>query len=136
MAPGYGQPGYGQQPYGTAGVGQRNGLGIAALICGILAVVTFWTVIGGIGFGIAAIVLGALGRGRVKRNEANNGGMALAGLILGAVGIVLLAGIVALGLSVLNSDSGKNLRSCLANAGSDQTAQLHCQQEFRKNFGN
>ena len=132
---GYAQPGYGQPPpYGTMATGPRNGLGTAALVCGILAVVFFWTVIGGVLLGIVAIVLGALGRGRAKRHEANNGGIALAGLILGVIGCVLSLAIVAFGLSVLNSHSGKTLRSCLRDAGSNAAAQQACTDKFQQDF--
>jgi hypothetical protein len=135
----YGQA-YGQAtaPYGSAppAAGARNGLGTAALVLGILAVITFWTVVGAILLGIAAIVTGALGRGRAQRREATNGGVALAGLILGVVSIVLLAGVIALGLSFLNSDSGKNLRSCLNDAGSSQEAQQACADKFQNDFNN
>ncbi|MEV6261717.1 DUF4190 domain-containing protein [Streptomyces sp. NPDC051784] len=87
---GYGYPGYpgyaGQQPWGPA---PANGLGIAAMVLGIIAVVGFcmWGL--GIILGILALIFGIIGRGRAKRGEATNGGMALAGIILGAVSIVI-----------------------------------------------
>ncbi len=66
-------------------------LAIVALVTGILSVLTC----GGCGvLSIAAIVTGVLGRSQIK---ASNGleqgdGMALAGLITGAVGLALGAG--------------------------------------------
>ncbi|HWU07845.1 MAG TPA: DUF4190 domain-containing protein [Streptomyces sp.] len=91
-APSYGYPGYpgygGQQPWGPA---PANGLGIAAMVLGIIAVVGFcmWGI--GIILGILALIFGIIGRGRAKRGEATNGGMALAGIILGSVSIVISA---------------------------------------------
>ncbi|MEV6951494.1 DUF4190 domain-containing protein [Streptomyces sp. NPDC051183] len=88
-----GQPGYaaypGQAPYGPYGPQPSNGFGTAALVLGIISVVACITSFFAIAIGIAAVVFGALGRGKANRGESTNGGMALAGIILGAVGIVL-----------------------------------------------
>ncbi|MGY0486075.1 DUF4190 domain-containing protein [Streptomyces sp. WG-D5] len=64
----------------------RNGLGTAALILGVIGAVSglipllFW--LAGI-LGLIALILGLTGRGRAKRGEATNKGIALAGTILG-----------------------------------------------------
>ncbi|WP_299533269.1 DUF4190 domain-containing protein [uncultured Streptomyces sp.] len=93
-----GYPGY--DPFGGHGwaPAPSNGMGTAALVLGIVAVVGIC--FGGIGalVGIPALVFGVLGRGRAKRGEANNGGMALAGIILGSIGVV--AGAAFLGFIV------------------------------------
>ncbi|MEE1798755.1 DUF4190 domain-containing protein [Streptomyces sp. JV176] len=93
---GYGYPGYPSAPYqgyGQTGWQQApsNGMGITALVLGILAVVTFcfWGV--GIILGVLALIFGFVGRGRAQRGEANNAGMALAGIILGAIGTLISA---------------------------------------------
>src|SRR5687767_11476175 len=85
----YGQQAYGQQPFGMPPppAGNRNGLGTVSLVLGILSLVTWFLFVGGL-FGIIAVVLGFLGRGKAKRGEASNGGMALAGIITGALGIL------------------------------------------------
>ncbi|MFF1560210.1 DUF4190 domain-containing protein [Streptomyces sp. NPDC058279] len=80
--PGYG-PGYPGHPQPS------NGLGVAAFVLGLLSLVACFTLVGPLVFGIVAVVLGALARGKAARGEATNGGLALAGLICGAVGIVL-----------------------------------------------
>lgn len=133
-APAYGAPAYGQQPgaFGVpAGSGSpKNGFGIAALVLGILSLVTSISVVGGILLGLAAIVFGVLGRGRANKGLANNGGMALTGLILGAVGLVISIVIaVAVGSLLSRGDFG-NLTECLDAAGSDQAAQQDCSAEF------
>ena len=128
------QPAWGKQPYGTAVAAPRNGLGTAALVVGILAVLGVITVFGGVVLGLVALVLGLVARGRVKRGEATNGGAALAGVILGVVAMLLSIGIVVAGVSILNSDSGKKLQDCLRNAGQDQAAVQQCQREFKDNL--
>ncbi|MGR4884163.1 hypothetical protein ACIPUC_32785 [Streptomyces sp. LARHCF249] len=86
--PGY--PGYpGTASYPPYAGPRSNGFGVTALVLGILSVVGCITSVLGIGIGIGAVVFGALGKGKATRGEADNGGMALAGIILGAIGIVL-----------------------------------------------
>uniref|UniRef100_A0AAU3GS34 DUF4190 domain-containing protein n=1 Tax=Streptomyces sp. NBC_01401 TaxID=2903854 RepID=A0AAU3GS34_9ACTN len=103
----YGYPGYpgygGQQPWGPA---PANGLGIAAMVLGIIAVAGFCMWGFGIILGILALIFGIVGRGRARRGEATNPGMALSGIILGSISIVISA--VFLGFliwAVANDDS-------------------------------
>lgn len=131
---GYGTPaGYGA-PHGQPPRSPKNGFGIAALVLGILGLLTS-LFFGGIVFGIPAIVLGALGRGRAKRREATNGGMALAGLVLGVVSLLISAAVIALGVSLLNSDSGRDYQDCLRDAAGDRAAIEQCAQEFSEQVG-
>ncbi|MFD3946205.1 DUF4190 domain-containing protein [Streptomyces sp. NPDC058579] len=73
-------------------VAVRNGLGTAALILGIIGTVSglipllFW--LAGI-LGVIALILGLVGRGRVKRREANNKGVTTTGAILGLAALIL-----------------------------------------------
>ncbi|MEU6863109.1 DUF4190 domain-containing protein [Streptomyces sp. NPDC046876] len=98
--PGY--PGYGAYPYGAQ---PRNGFGVTALVLGIIAVVGCFTSFLAVALGIAAVVFGVLGRGKARRGEATNGGMALAGIILGAIGIVLGAALLVIGIiGILDRD--------------------------------
>ncbi|MCM2411384.1 DUF4190 domain-containing protein [Streptomyces sp. RKAG290] len=85
--PGY--PGYGQNGWG--GPQPANGLGIASMVLGIIAVAGFCMYGLGIILGVLALIFGLIGRGRVSRGEADNGGVALAGIILGSIGIVVSA---------------------------------------------
>ncbi|MFF0426034.1 DUF4190 domain-containing protein [Streptomyces sp. NPDC004520] len=81
-----------QVPPAAAPQAMRNGLGTAALILGIIGTVSgfiplfFW--LAGI-LGLIALVLGLVGKGRVKRGEANNKGVALTGAILGLAALIL-----------------------------------------------
>lgn len=126
----------------------RNGMGTAALIVGILAILSCWIpVLGLIGLvlGIVAIILGAIGRGRAKRMEANNGGVAMAGLVLGVlsvlVSIVVSVLIFVLGFSFLQAGGGQSLQQlqqCITqaqNAGGPagvQQAIQQCQAQFEQ----
>lgn len=137
-----GQPGWGgqagQQQWGGGGAppagGRRNGLGTAALVLGVLALVLCWTIVGGIVLGIAAIVLGVLGRSRARKGEASNGGMAVAGLVLGVLGLLAAGAIIALGIAAFNSADFQNLTDCLESA-QDQSQVEDCQREFEDSFG-
>ncbi|MFE7039469.1 DUF4190 domain-containing protein [Streptomyces atratus] len=85
-----------QQPYApaqTPGVHPaRNGLGIAALVLGVIGAVSglipflFW--LAGI-LGVIALILGLAGRGRAKRGEATNKGMTTFGAVLGLISLIL-----------------------------------------------
>lgn len=60
-------------------------MAIAALILGICSLVFSWVPFLGIGCGIAATILGAIGKGK----NPDKRGMAIAGLVMGIIGIVL-----------------------------------------------
>ncbi|MEU9506783.1 DUF4190 domain-containing protein [Micromonospora sp. NPDC048170] len=108
-APGqpYGQQPYGQQPYqdpygqqaypppmypnaGFTGKGpgqQQNTLGLVSMILGIASIPLVCCYLG-IPLGIAALVTGWLGKQKADQGQAGNS-QALAGLICGAIGVVL-----------------------------------------------
>lgn len=73
----------------TAPPRPRNGMGTAALVLGILAILTCWLPIVGFVLGLIALVLGVVGRGRVKKMQATNGGVAVAGLVLGVLSVIV-----------------------------------------------
>lgn len=86
--PGY-SGGGGEPRYGEP----SNGMGTAALVCGIIAVVLSF--IPGINWfswplGILAIVFGAIGWGRANKGRATNKGIAITGLVLGILSFFTL----------------------------------------------
>jgi hypothetical protein len=86
--PGYGQPGYGQPSYNPAGFVEdpgTDGFSIAALVCSIGGAVMILPVIGS----ILGVIFGIMGLNRIKVSGQKGHGMALAGLIIGAVGLLL-----------------------------------------------
>ena len=112
-----------------------SGLAVAALVLGVLALITCWTVIGGVLGGLLAIVLGFFALSRVKRGLGGGRGMAITGIVLGALGLVLAVALVSVGLSFLNSDTGQQLQECLQKAGDDMAAQEQCRRELQDDLG-
>lgn len=123
-------------PYGDYHPGvpmpPRNGLGVAALVLAVIALVASCSVAGGLVLGIAAIVVGVLARGRVNRGEANNGGVATTGIILGAVAVVISLAFIALYSRVFNEYGGGDLVSCVQDAGGDNNRVQQCMDEFQQ----
>ena len=94
--PGYGQP-YGAPPPGYAPVIPTNSKATAALITGITTLVLSWCC--GLGvFGLVAVVLGMKGRSEVRQSQGTQTGegLALAGIITGAIAVVVGVLVVAL----------------------------------------
>lgn len=121
-------------------------MGVAALVLGILAILFCWTAVGGIVFGILAIVLGALGAGRARRGQATNRGVAIGGVVTGVLGLivgVVLAVIFVVAGVFFTSKGGQGLvqqaRECLqqqtARGVSPQQAQQTCQQQLQQQGG-
>lgn len=85
--------------------GQTNGLAIAALVVGIVAVVSGWIPFWGLLVGATAVVLGILGL-----KKATGKGMAIAGIITGALGalwglVVVVFFIIAITLSATTANT-------------------------------
>lgn len=96
-------PAYGQQPggYGYQSTPKTNGLAIASLVLGIAQI--FLCIIGG----ILALVFGYISRRQIDESGGTQGGrgMAIAGIILGWIGIGLgIAYIVVIIIAVIVSD--------------------------------
>ena len=105
----------------------KNGLGTASLV---VAIISLFTIFGGIILGVVAVILGFLGRGRVKRGEATNGGVAIAGIVLGVLSILVSVAAIAIAVWSFNSVGGTDYVECLSRAGSDQQAVQDCADEF------
>ncbi|WP_158726358.1 DUF4190 domain-containing protein [Tomitella fengzijianii] len=90
--PGYGPYGYPGQPPTRP---PRNGIGIAALVVGIIALlfgIIPFIGLGGIVLGVIGVVLGIVALSKVRSGDADNKGVSIAGLVLS--GLAILAGIV------------------------------------------
>jgi Domain of unknown function (DUF4190) len=80
MDPGYGYP-PGVPLYGYAPVQKTNGLAVASLVCSLV-----W--LGGLG-SILAVVFGFIARSQIRKSDGNvqGNGLAVAGIIIGFVGV-------------------------------------------------
>src|SRR5215475_8775668 len=89
--PQYGPPSYQAAPY-TSGAGwparRTNTLAIVALCCGI------GQFIAGPFAGIPAIILGAVSLNQIQRTGEDGRGMAIAGVVIGIVGVLLLVVVI------------------------------------------
>lgn len=129
----------------------KNGMGIAALVFGILALLLVWLPIVGLVLGLLAIIFGVIGRGRVRKQQATNGGVALTGLILGVLtflaNVVITIALFLFGVAFINVGGGQvvqQYQDCLGQAQSApspaavQQAVEQCNQQFQSqlpNFG-
>ncbi len=98
-------------------------MGIAALVVAIIALIS---VVGGVVLGVVAVILGFLGWQRARRGEATNGGIAIAGIVLGILSIIEAIVVIALSVWVFNEVGGTDYMDCLSKAGSDQEAVQRC----------
>lgn len=97
----------------------RNGLGLAAMILGIVCIPATFIYVGSI-CAVVAVIFGIIGLRRVRRGVANNRKQALTGLILGTIGVILSAVFIAV---VANRVSGctqydrnsTQFQDCIAN---------------------
>ncbi|MCW2598930.1 MAG: hypothetical protein JWM02_759 [Frankiales bacterium] len=129
-APPYGAPQYGAPLYGAPIAGPtRNGFGVAALVLGIASLVLFWVPALDVVLAVLAIVFAALGRKRAARHEATNGGMAIAGLVCGILGLIGAALITAFVLYFHTQIT--QYQHCLNRAGADPAARTACNVEFQ-----
>ena len=136
---GYAQSAYAQPAYATAGAaanvqqyangtyGQAavqmtgratsasstSGLAVASLVFGILSVLTSFLLVGlGLINSILAVVFGATGIVSCKRHGKSGKGLAIAGLIMGAFGLIIVISRIAKGVALFNfvKDTGKAVK--------------------------
>lgn len=118
--------GYAYPPPPTAA---KNGIGIAALV---VAIVALLSLVGGVVLGVVAVILGFIGWGRAKRGEATNGGIAVAGIVLGFLSIIEAIVVIWLAVWGFNEVGGTDYIDCISRAGNDQEAVQRCADEFQQ----
>jgi membrane-bound ClpP family serine protease len=101
-------------------------------VLGLIGLVLAVIVLGGL-VGIVAVILGIVGLGRVRRGEATNRGVAIGGIVTGALAIVISGIIVAAGAAFWseNKDEIENFNDCVEQADSDQ-ARERCADRFER----
>ncbi|MFI6871078.1 DUF4190 domain-containing protein [Nocardia sp. NPDC050406] len=135
---GYGEQPYPQQPGGyPQQPGQQywqepqkgKGLAITALVLGVIALLSCWTVIGGVLFGVLAAIFGLVA---LLSKKAGGAGLAITGIVLGVIGLII--GIV-IGLftwSVFKDTGFDNYLDCVTAANGDQAKIEQCQRDFEQ----
>jgi membrane-bound ClpP family serine protease len=132
-------------PPGGAGYGgypaarpRRNGMGTAALILGILALVLVVLILFapiGAFLGLLAVIFGIVGMVRAGRGEADNRGQAVAGLVTGAVALVIGL-ILAIGIGTFfaaNVNEFRRFGRCMQNA-SGEAARDACARQLSRDL--
>lgn len=108
-----------------------GGLGVAALVLGLLALVSSATIVGGLLLGLPAVALGLRGRARA-RTAGSSSGTAVAGAVLGLLGLLVSSGLV-----VLLSDEVADYRGCRKESVSivqDQACQAELERAVQAQF--
>ena len=113
-------------------VAPKNGLAIAALVLAVVGLLSVATVFAPIALGAVAVVIGAVARGRVKRGVADNGGVAIAGIVLGGLAMVVGLAFIAIWTTVWKDVRGGDYIDCVQKAGENQVAEQHCADQFRR----
>lgn len=83
-------------------------MAIAALVLGIVGLFLSWTVVLVI-LSILAVIFGVIGRNKARREPGlGGGGMAMAGIITGAIGILIALAIIVIGAVAVDEASDLN----------------------------
>jgi hypothetical protein len=93
----------------------NNGKALASMIVGIVSVLACLCWLIALPGGVVAVILGIIGRKEIAQGKGTNGGMALTGIITGAVAIAIGLGWVA--LMLFGDDSG-TISYCIDNPDS------------------
>jgi membrane-bound ClpP family serine protease len=120
-----GRAGYGAAPTARP---RRNGMGTAGLVIGVVALVLAGLILFaplGAFLGLVALVLGIVGLIRANRGQADNRGQAVAGLVTGALALVIgLFFVVSIGaFFATNVNDFRQFGRCLDGARGDQARQ-------------
>lgn len=124
-----GQSAWQQQPKG-------KGLAITALVFGIIALILCWTVVVGIVAGLIAVIVGIIAWVKARRGTAGGGGMAIAGLVLGLLGLIAAIVLVAVVGTWFVNNGGDDFVDCVNNANGDQDKIQQCQDDWNETLEN
>jgi len=130
------QPGYPPPPSYYGGpqppMAPKNGFGVTSLVLAVVGLLSVATVFAPIALGISAVVVGFVGHGRAKRGTANNGGVAIAGIVLGGLAVVVGLAFIAIWTTVWKDVRGGDYIDCTQKAGSNHVLQQQCADQFRQ----
>ncbi len=136
--PSYGPPGGGYAASSGSG-GQpppqtSNGVGIAALVVGIVALLISWIPFLGLLLAIVALVLGIIGIRKASRGQATNKGMAITGVVTGGLALLIGAFFTIGTIALFSSEEFQNIFECTQQAQTVEEQQA-CQEQFEQDFG-
>jgi hypothetical protein len=106
--------------------GGSPALGVLALVLGVAGILLS-CFFGGFYLGVPAVVVGLASVRRAASGRARGRGMALAGVILGAVALLVSVGVLVAGLALWNSPMGK----CAIDAGDNPRKVHQCLDQSR-----
>ena len=101
-------------PPAPPAVQQSNGMAVASLVLGIVSLILFFTFVPPFILGGLAVLFGILGLSKAKQGAPNKG-LAIAGIVCGAVGIVAAIAFIALVLTA--GDANTNFTFTISPAG-------------------
>jgi hypothetical protein len=112
-----------------------NGIGIAALVVGIVAFLSGWVAVWGLLVGITAVVLGIIALKKSKTNK----GFGIAGIVLGGVAaltsvVFTIIWVLALTYVAVGSNAAIDAGKAVTNALSAQDAAAQAQIDAKKDF--
>ena len=132
------QPGYPPPPSYYGGpqppMAPKNGFGVTSLVLAVVGLLSVATVFAPIALGIAAVVVGFVGHGRAKRGIADNGGVAIAGIVLGGLAVIVGLAFIAIWTTVWKDVRGGDYIDCTQKAGSNHVLQQQCADQFRQSL--
>ncbi len=110
-----------------------KGMAVASLVLGILGVLTAFFLLGGL-LGLVAVILGVVALGKIKRGQADGRGLAIGGIVTGALAL-LLAIVLAATVGAFfarNAEEFSNFNDCVQAAGNDRAAREACEEDFSR----
>ncbi len=127
--------GYPAQPGEYRPRGGR-GLAITALVLGLLALLSCWTLFGGVVFGVLGLIFGLIAIVKARRGTAAGGGVAVTGTVLALLGLIgaIVIGVVA-GNWVMNH-GGTDYKTCVQQANNDQAKLQKCSDDLKSSLQN
>ena len=109
-------------------------MAVVALVFGILSLLFFWTLVGGILFGLIALIVGLIASGKAKRGTAGGRPMAIIGIVLGLLGAIISGILIAIGVAFIG-EAG-NYADCVDDANGDTAKIEDCAREFQDEVEN
>jgi hypothetical protein len=133
QTPAWSQPG-GEQSAATG----TNGIAIAAMIIGIIALLISWIPILGVLAGVLALVLGFVGRSKANKSPAvGGGGAAITGIVTGIlatlISIAVTIALFAFGSTFMGSF--ESYERCIAEGGTEEECQDQLERDIMRRFG-